>query len=99
VIGRHRVVWRRAAVRDLIEIADWVSVTPNGDPIGVRDAIQAAVDRLARLGDIGRPARANPNLRVLSVQTKPYLVAYVIQDDQVDIIAVIGTRTRRAVRY
>jgi plasmid stabilization system protein ParE len=99
VIVMRRIVWRRGATRDLFEIAAWLNETPHGNPVKVRDAIREAVERLARLGDIGRPAKGDSVLRVLSVRTKPYLVVYCPHDDWIEIVSVVGARTRRADRF
>jgi plasmid stabilization system protein ParE len=56
--------------------------------------IQAAAESLARLGDIGRPSRVE-GVREFSVRTAPYVIAYRMDENWVDLLAVYHTAQHR----
>lgn len=56
--------------------------------------IHAAANMLVRLGDIGRPSRVEAQ-RELSVPGAPYVIAYRVEGDAYDILAVYHTSQLR----
>ena len=83
----RRVQWRARALDDLTRIHSWLSTLENAHPDRAILRIQAAAISLSRLGDIGRPSRIE-GLRELSVRNAPYVIAYRIETDLIDILAV-----------
>ena len=90
----RRVVWRKAALMDLNRHHEWLSSLERSSPDKTMRVIEAAAESLARLGDIGRPSRI-PGVRELSVRSAPYVIAYRLEEDRVDILAVYHTAQRR----
>jgi plasmid stabilization system protein ParE len=88
------LVWRARALADLEAIHAWLTTLENADPDRAVLRIRAAADSLARLGDIGRPSRVE-GLRELSVRNAPYVIAYRMDPDEIDILAVYHTAQDR----
>ena len=72
----------------------WLSRIENADPLKTRRRIDAAVEALERLGDIGRPSKI-AGLREISVRNAPYVIVYRVQDDLIEIAAVFHTSEDR----
>ena len=83
----RRVQWRARTLDDLNRIHSWLSTLESADADRAILRIQAAAVSLARLGDIGRPSRIEGS-RELSVRNAPYVTAYRIEADTIDILAV-----------
>jgi plasmid stabilization system protein ParE len=79
---------------DLRAIHAWLSELENAQPDRAIQRIHAAANMLVRLGDIGRPSRAEGQ-RELSVPGAPYVIAYRVEEDVYDIIAVYHTSQQR----
>jgi plasmid stabilization system protein ParE len=90
----RRVAWRTKALADLEAIHTWLLGFENADADRAVLRIRAAADSLARLGDIGRPSRIE-GLREFSVRNAPYVLAYQLNGDEVDILAVYHTAQDR----
>ena len=88
------IVWRREALADLERHNAWLSTLEHALPDRTIRRIRAAVETLARLGDIGRPIKA-PGIRELSVRNAPYVIANRITEDAIDILAVYHTSQMR----
>ena len=82
-----RTKWRRKALADLRRIDAWLSTIEGANPQKVRARIGAAVASLERLGDIGRPSKVE-GWRDLSVRKAPYVIAYRIRRNVLEILAV-----------
>lgn len=92
---RRRLQWRSRALADLDQIHAWLSSIDGANPGRTIRKIRAAADTLARLGDIGRPSRVD-GVREMSVRGAPYVIAYQIVGDAIDILAIYHTaRDRR----
>lgn len=89
-----RVVWREDALADLERIDAWLSQFESSNPAVVRRRIDAAAAKLEHLGDIGRPSKVD-GLRELSVRSAPYIVAYRVSTDVIEIVAVFHTAQKR----
>jgi plasmid stabilization system protein ParE len=94
VIRPVKVKWRRRALADLRRIDAWLSGIEGAHPAKVRARIGAAVASLARLGDIGRPSKV-AGWRELSVRKAPYVIAYRVRGEFVEILAVYHTAQDR----
>jgi toxin ParE1/3/4 len=87
------VVWTAAALRDLAVIREHIAVErPTAANRQVR-LIVAAVERLPSFPEMGRSGRVN-GTRELVVTRTPYLVAYRLQDDRIEIARVLHGRQR-----
>jgi len=88
-----RVVWAPTARRHLAAIRDHIA---DHDPRAARataDAIRKAVEGLRRFPHLGRPGRV-PGSRELVVARTPYVIAYTIRDDRIEVSAVLHGRRR-----
>ncbi|MCE9523030.1 MAG: type II toxin-antitoxin system RelE/ParE family toxin [Alphaproteobacteria bacterium] len=83
----RRVQWRAGALADLNRIHIWLSTLEHADPDRAIFRIRTAANSLSRLGDIGRPSRV-VGVRELSVRHAPYVIAYRVESDLIDILAV-----------
>ncbi|MGD9539234.1 MAG: type II toxin-antitoxin system RelE/ParE family toxin [Alphaproteobacteria bacterium] len=83
-----RIVWRRRALIDLNGIEAFIE---NDNPAAARameQRIKEAVSLLAVHPGMGRPGRV-PNTRELIVADTPYIVAYMILRDHIEILTVL----------
>lgn len=83
----RRPQWRAEALADLDRIHAWLSTLEAADADRAILRIRAAVNTLCRLGDIGRPSRIG-GLREMSVRGAPYVIAYRVEQDVIDVLAV-----------
>jgi toxin ParE1/3/4 len=82
-----RVVFARAARRDLDSIIDYIALDNPAAAEKVFRAIIATTKRLAAFPDMGRPGRL-PDTRELTVKGLPYLIVYQVGGDAVTVLAV-----------
>ena len=88
-----RVSWTRRGLRTLDGIAAYVS---QGDPAAARRIVarvEGAVTRLASHPSIGRSGRV-PGTRELVVPGTPFIVAYRVEDEAVQILTVLHSARR-----
>jgi toxin ParE1/3/4 len=90
----RRLIWRAEALADLDRIYDWLSTIEGAKPDRAILRIRAAAEALPRLGDIGRPGRVE-GARELSVPNAPYVVAYTLNAEVIDIRAVYHQAQQR----
>jgi plasmid stabilization system protein ParE len=83
----RRLQWREQALSDLDRIHAWLCSIEGANPDRTVLRIRAAAESLCRLGDIGRPSKAE-GARELSVRNAPYVVVYLPADDVIDIVAI-----------
>jgi len=88
-----RLVWTAAALRDLAAARAYIAHDnpPAADNQIVR--VLSAVTRLPRFPEIGRPGRRG-GTRELVVNRTPYIVAYRIRSEAVEILRVLHARQR-----
>lgn len=67
----------------------------NATPERTLQRVRAAANTLGRLGDIGRPSRVE-GVRELSVRGAPYVIAYRVNDSEIDVLAVYHTAQDRS---
>lgn len=93
-----KVVWRPRAVDQLIGIEDFIATS---NPVAARrvaQQIKTAVAGLAQLPHRGRPGRV-PGTRELVLVDLPYIVAYAVVGERVEILAVIHGARRWPRRF
>ncbi|MDZ4738653.1 MAG: type II toxin-antitoxin system RelE/ParE family toxin [Alphaproteobacteria bacterium] len=83
----RRLIWRAQALADLDRIHAWLSTVEIAEPDRAMHHIRAAANGLIRFGDIGRPSRIE-GVRELSVRVAPYVIAYRVNSDAIDILPV-----------
>jgi len=82
-----RLVWTEPAKRDLAAARAWIA---HDRPLAAASQVQRVVDAVAALRDfpsIGRPGRRG-GARELVVTGGPFIVAYRIRDEQIEILRV-----------
>jgi toxin ParE1/3/4 len=88
-----RLVWTGAALGDLAAARAYIA---NDNPAAADDQIGrvlGAVTRLVRFPEIGRPGRRS-GTRELVVHRTPYIVAYRVRAEAVEILRVLHARQR-----
>ena len=88
-----RLVWTPAALRDLASASGYIA---RDNAAAADDQIRRvliAAARLERFPDIGRPGR-HDGTRELIVMRTPYIVAYRVRGDAVELLRVVHTRQR-----
>lgn len=83
-----RVVWTRKATQNLRDIRAFIADEDARAAKLIAERILSSVDRLKRFPGMGRPGR-KAGTRELPVPRTPFLVPYRVEDDQVEILAVI----------
>jgi toxin ParE1/3/4 len=91
-----RIVWSEAAIRNLVEIREYVSHDRPGAARRLGRRILAAADRLAKHPHLGYPGR-EPETRELIVAGTPYIVVYEIRGNLMAVLAVLHTARERDV--
>lgn len=87
-----KVRWTRAARDDLIQIQDYIAQDNPYAALRVVDTIRERTGKLAEHPRSGRLGRVD-GTRELVISDTPYLVAYRIQGEWVDLLAVLhGSR-------
>jgi toxin ParE1/3/4 len=84
-----RVRWLRRALKNLDEEAEYIARDDPQAAALVVERITASVGRLATHPASGRPGRV-PNTRELVVSGTPYLVAYRVRGETVEILRVFN---------
>ncbi len=87
------VYWTPSARSDLIEIFEHIRRDDPRAASGLVDRIDAAVSRLSQHPGMGRPGRLS-GTRELVIPRAPYVVAYRVVGDDVQVLRVLhGART------
>lgn len=82
------VAWSIPARDDLIAIADYIAADDPAAAHTVIDRIDAAVGQLADHPRLGRPGRI-ADTRELVIPGLPYIVAYRLHDERVQILRIL----------
>ncbi len=83
-----RLRWTQAALADLTAIRDYIAEeSPEGASVVARRILDS-LEQLEQLPRIGRPGRV-PNTRELVVGRTPYLVAYRVKGDFIELLRVL----------
>jgi toxin ParE1/3/4 len=88
-----RIVWTGPAIRDLVSLRNYIA----GDKAAAADSqvnrIITMVAGLASFPHSGRPGR-RPETRELVVGKTPYLVAYRLKEETIEVLRVLHSRQR-----
>jgi toxin ParE1/3/4 len=85
------VVWSPRAIGHLVDLRAYIARENPGAAGRTAATLIAAVDRLARLPNLGRPGRVSAT-RELVVSGTPYVVPYRLRGELLEIIAVFHGR-------
>jgi addiction module RelE/StbE family toxin len=88
-----RLAWTAAALRDLASARGYIAqdnAAAADDQVG---RVFGAVTRLVRFSEIGRPGRFS-GTRELVVARTPYIVAYRLRGETIEILRVLHARQR-----
>ncbi len=83
-----RVVWQDDALWDLKALRRYIARESPGAAMRVSRRIRASVRMLARSPGIGRPGRY-PGTRELVITGTPYIAAYRVRGDVIEILRVL----------
>lgn len=83
-----KVVYTPAALRDLAEIADWLTLHYPTIAPAIESRIRAAVERIGRWPESAQRSNKRPGVRVAAVGRYPYKIFYRITPDTVEILHV-----------
>lgn len=83
-----KIVWTRLAISDLEQAYNYIAQSNPDAAVNTIERIQKAIDTLSLYPQIGRSGRVT-GTRELVVSGTPFIVAYRIQSEQVEILAVI----------
>jgi toxin ParE1/3/4 len=87
------IVWRRQAQRDLEHAFDFVLQNNPGAARHLCDRIERRIGHLRDHPYMGRPGRV-PGTRELVVAGTPYIVAYRVTANRVDVLAIMHAARR-----
>jgi addiction module RelE/StbE family toxin len=92
------IVWRPRAVADLVDIEAYIASNNPTAAQRIARRIKTSVVGLANMPYIGRPGRVG-GTRELVIAGLPYIVAYAVEGDRVEILAVIHGARRWPTRF
>ena len=91
--AQMRIVWTEPAIRDLASARAYIARdNPSASDRQVERVI-AAVAGLLQFPEIGRPGR-RPGTRELVISRTPYIAAYRVRGDAIEILRVLHGRQR-----
>jgi len=88
------VVWSRRAIRNFIELREYIEKDSEQNAVLVAGRILKAVDLLQTHPELGRPGRVL-GTRELVVPDTPYIIPYRIRRERLQLIALIHGRQKR----
>lgn len=92
------IVWSRRAIRNLEALRDYIGQTSEQNAAAVATRILQSVDLLDSNPAMGRPGRV-VGTRELVISDTPYIVAYRIKRERLELIAVLHGRQRWPRRF
>jgi addiction module RelE/StbE family toxin len=93
-----KVVWSRRAIRNLESLRDYIEQSSEQNAAGIARRILQAVDLLQNHPAIGRPGRVM-GTRELVIPNTPYIVAYRIKRERLELVAVLHGHERWPSRF
>ena len=88
-----KIRYTRRALAHIAEIRAYIEKDRHGAAQAVGENIRAAVSHLVQFPEAGRPGRVD-GARELVIPRLPFIVAYRIKDDHVDVLAILHTARR-----
>jgi len=88
-----KIRYTRRALAHLAEIRAYIEQNRPGAAKAVGESIRAAVSHLVQFPEAGRLGRVD-GTRELVIPRLPFIVAYRIKDDHVDVLAILHTARR-----
>jgi toxin ParE1/3/4 len=93
-----RIAWTAAALRDLAALREYIAVDNERAAARQVERIVVAVSRLSNFPQLGRIGRRAAT-RELVVARTPYIVAYRLTSDVVEVLRVLHARQRWPDRF
>jgi len=87
-----KLAWTRLAIEDLDDAYDYIAATNPGAAADIIERIEKAVAALRLTPSMGRLGRINGTREL--VITPPFIVAYRVAEERIEIIAVIHAARR-----
>jgi plasmid stabilization system protein ParE len=87
------IVWSPRAIEHLAHLPEYIARDNPSAANRIASALLDAVERLARLPNLGRPGRA-VGTRELVVSGTPYIIPYRLRGDRLEIVAVFDARQK-----
>lgn len=88
-----KLVWTRLAIKDLDDAYDYIAATNPGAAADIIERIEKAVAALRLTPSMGRLGRID-GTRELVITRTPFIVAYRVAEERIEIIAVIHAARR-----
>ena len=87
------IVWSPRAVKHLAHLREYIARDNPNAANRIASALLEAVERLARLPNLGRPGRV-ADTRELVVPGTPYIIPYRLRGDRLEVVAVFHARQK-----
>ena len=87
------IVWSPRAIEHLAHLREYIARDNPNAADRIASALLEAVDRLAQLPNLGRPGRV-AGTRELVVSGTPYIIAYRLRGDRLEVVAVFHARQK-----
>ena len=88
-----KIVWTRIAINDLDHVWGYIASDKPEAAVGVIEKIAKAVEALPAYPNLGRDGRVKGTKELVVVGT-PFIVAYRIKNNRIEIVAVIHAARR-----
>ena len=92
------VAWSRRAVRNLISLRNYIAKDSSDAAAAVAARILDSIELLATQPQMGRPGRIF-GTRELVIAATPYIVAYRIRNERLELLAVFHGRQKWPVKF
>lgn len=87
------IVWSPRAIEHLAQLREYIARDSPKAANRIASALLDAVERLAKLPNLGRPGRV-ARTRELVVPGTPYIIPYRLRDNRLEVIAVFHARQK-----
>jgi toxin ParE1/3/4 len=87
------IAWSPRAIEHLAHLREYIARDNPNAANRIASALLEAVERLAKLPNLGRPGRA-AGTRELVVSGTPYIIPYKLRGDRLEIVAVFHARQK-----
>ena len=87
------IVWSPRAVKHLAHLREYIARDNPNAANRIASALLEAVERLAKLPNLGRPGRV-AGTRELVVPGTPYIIPYRLRGDRLEVVAVFHARQK-----